>query len=136
LVAICARAQQTIAMLAADRGEIVERTLKHDGAGLLRSPAAAGRGRHRSDRIDGMVSAIDGRTWRHLPGRGSRQDTNGRDTPTKARPAGCALILELLTENRFQSIWMPPSELCDLRSLLLHCDQWVRMRARAKNALQ
>src|SRR4030095_4601796 len=47
-----------------------------------------------------------------------------------------ALILELLTENRFPSIWMPPSELCDLRALLLHRDQWFRMRARVKNALQ
>jgi transposase len=47
-----------------------------------------------------------------------------------------ALILELLTENRFPSIWMPPSELRDLRALLLHRDQWVRMRARVKNALQ
>jgi transposase len=47
-----------------------------------------------------------------------------------------ALLLELLTENRFPSIWMPSSELCDLRALLLHRDQWVRMRTRVKNALQ
>jgi transposase len=47
-----------------------------------------------------------------------------------------ALLLELLTEDRFPAIWMPPSELDDLRVLLLHRDQWVRMRARVKNALQ
>jgi transposase len=41
-----------------------------------------------------------------------------------------------LTEDRFPSIWMPSAELCDLRALLLHRDQWVRMRARVKNALQ
>src|SRR4030095_11137084 len=45
-----------------------------------------------------------------------------------------ALILELLTENRFPSIWMPPSELCDLRALLLQRDQWFRLRERVKNA--
>ena len=31
-----------------------------------------------------------------------------------------ALLLELLTENRFPAIWMPPSELRDLRALLRH----------------
>jgi transposase len=31
---------------------------------------------------------------------------------------------------------MPTAELCDLRALLRHRDQWVRMRARVKNALQ
>jgi transposase len=45
------------------------------------------------------------------------------------------LLLDLLTEDRFPSIWMPPAELCDLRALLRHRDQWVRMRARVKNAL-
>jgi transposase len=47
-----------------------------------------------------------------------------------------ALLLQLLTEDRFPSIWMPPSEFCELRELLRHRDQWVRMRARVKNALQ
>ena len=31
---------------------------------------------------------------------------------------------------------MPPSELCELRELVRHRDQWVRMRTRVKNALQ
>ena len=47
-----------------------------------------------------------------------------------------ALLLELLTDDRFPSIWMPSAELADLRALLLHRDQWVRMRTRVKNALQ
>jgi transposase len=46
------------------------------------------------------------------------------------------LLLDLLAEDRFPAIWMPPTELCDLRALLRHRDQWVRMRARVKNALQ
>jgi transposase len=46
------------------------------------------------------------------------------------------LLLDLLAEDRFPAIWMPPSELCDLRALLRHRDHWVRMRARVKNALQ
>jgi len=46
------------------------------------------------------------------------------------------LILKLLVENRFPSIWLPSKELLDLRGLLLHRHQWVRMRTRVQNALQ
>jgi transposase len=46
------------------------------------------------------------------------------------------LILKLLVENRFPAIWMPSPELRDLRALLLHRHQWVRMRTRIQNALQ
>jgi transposase len=38
------------------------------------------------------------------------------------------LLLDLLSEDRFPAIWMPPSDLCDLRALLRHRDQWVRLR--------
>jgi hypothetical protein len=47
-----------------------------------------------------------------------------------------ALLLELLTQDRFPSIWMPSTELGDLRALLLHRHQWVRIRTRVMNALQ
>jgi transposase len=46
------------------------------------------------------------------------------------------LLLQLLTEHRFPSIWMPSTELRDLRALLRHRHQWVRMRTRVMNALQ
>ena len=46
------------------------------------------------------------------------------------------LILRLLAENRFPAIWLPNKELLDLRALLLHRHQWVRMRTRIQNALQ
>lgn len=39
-------------------------------------------------------------------------------------------------ENRFPSIWLPSKELLDLRALLLHRHQWVRVRTRIQNALQ
>src|SRR5262249_59473805 len=47
-----------------------------------------------------------------------------------------ALLLDLLTTDRFPSIWMPSTELRDLRALLLHRQQWVRIRTRVMNALQ
>ncbi len=46
------------------------------------------------------------------------------------------LILTLLVENRFPAIWLPSKELQDLRALLRHRHQWVRMRTRVQNALQ
>ena len=46
------------------------------------------------------------------------------------------LILKLLVENRFPAIWLPSKELQDLRALLRHRHQWVRMRTRIQNALQ
>jgi transposase len=46
-----------------------------------------------------------------------------------------ALLLQLLAEDRFPAIWMPSIELRDLRALLLHRHQWVRMRTRVQNAL-
>ena len=46
-----------------------------------------------------------------------------------------ALLLRLLAEGRFPAIWMPSTEYRDLRSLLLHRHQWVRMRTRVQNAL-
>jgi transposase len=45
------------------------------------------------------------------------------------------LLLDLLRHDRFPSIWMPSAELRDLRALLLHRDQWVRLRTRVRNAL-
>ena len=47
-----------------------------------------------------------------------------------------ALLLELLAEHRFPSIWMPSTELRNLRALLRHRDEWVRIRTRVRNALQ
>src|SRR6201988_1842384 len=47
-----------------------------------------------------------------------------------------ALVLQLLVENRFPSIWMPSREQRDVRSLILYRRQWVRIRTRVQNALQ
>jgi transposase len=46
------------------------------------------------------------------------------------------LVLKLLSENRFPTIWMPSTEQRDLRTLLRHRHQWVRMRTRVQHTLQ
>ena len=45
-------------------------------------------------------------------------------------------IRTLLVEGRFPRIWVPSSEIRDLRQLLLHRYKLVTLRARVKNELQ
>jgi hypothetical protein len=47
-----------------------------------------------------------------------------------------ALLLELLVEDRFAAIWIPSTELRDLRALLRDRDEWVRIRPRVRNTPQ
>jgi len=42
-------------------------------------------------------------------------------------------ILKLLAEERFPAIWLPSKELQDLRALLRHRHQWVRMPTRVQS---
>lgn len=57
-----------------------------------------------------------------------------RQQKTDKRDA--AHILKLLVEGRFPRIWLPSSEVRDLRQLLLHRYKLVMIRARVKNELQ
>ena len=57
-----------------------------------------------------------------------------RQQKTDKRDA--AHIMKLLVEGRFPRIWMPSSEVRDLRQLLLHRHKLVIIRTRVKNELQ
>ena len=57
-----------------------------------------------------------------------------RQQKTDKRDA--AHIMKLLVEGRFPRIWMPSSEVRDLRQLLLHRHKLVIMRTQVKNELQ
>ena len=46
------------------------------------------------------------------------------------------LLLSLLVEERFPTIWLPTKERLDLRALLRHRQQWVCLRVKIQNALQ
>src|ERR1700730_1653794 len=131
-------AQQSIAMLDDDTGEVVERTLKHEGDQVrefyaaLPAPVVVG--------IEATGSmgwflrlmeelAIECRVGHPTTIRKAetrRQKHDRRDA---------ALLLRLLVEGGFPAIWMPSTEYRDLRSLLLHRHQWVGMRTRVQNAL-
>jgi transposase len=131
--------QQTIAMLDRETGEIVERTLKHDGQTVrefyaaLPAPVVVGieatgsMGWFLSLMAELGITCHVGHPAKIRKAETRRQKHDRRDA---------ALLLDLLTENRFPSIWMPSTELRDLRALLLHRHQWVRIRTRVMNALQ
>lgn len=130
--------QQSIAMLDRDTGAVIEKTLKHEGEAVrefyasIPPPVIVG--------IEATGSmgwflrlmeelAIECRVGHPVAIRKAesrRQKHDRRDA---------ALLLQLLAEDRFPTIWMPSTELRDLRALLLHRHQWVRMRTRVQNAL-
>ena len=108
--------QQTIAMLDCESGEIVESTLTHEGTTVrdfyasLPAPITVG------------IEATGSMGWflqliKELGVRCSVGDpAKVRKVETRRQThdrRDAALLLELLTENRFPSIWMPPSELRD-----------------------
>src|SRR5713101_2108102 len=131
--------QQTIAMLDTETGELVEKTLKHE-----------------AEKVREFYSALPGPVRVGIEATGSMQwfltlmEELKIDCqvghPAKVRAAeprkqkhdrrDADLLLKLLAEDRFPSIWMPSKELRDLRALLRHRHQWVRIRTRVQNALQ
>ena len=130
--------QQTIAMLDTDTGELEEKTLGHEG-----------------ETVREFYSALSGPILVGIEATGSMQwflelmEELGIECrvghPAKIRKAetrkqkhdrrDARLLLTLLAEHRFPTIWMPSSEQRDLRTLL-HRHQWVRLRSRVQNTLQ
>src|ERR1700745_2188952 len=131
--------QQTVAMLNVETGEVVEKTLQHEG-----------------ESVREFYSTLPGPTRVGIEATGSMQwflelmEELGIDCqvghPAKIRAAeprkqkhdrrDARLLLTLLAENRFPTIWMPSSEQRDLRTLLRHRHQWVRLRSRVQHTLQ
>ena len=131
--------QQSIARLDTDTGELSEKTLKHEAEAVrefyssLPKPVRVG------------IEATGTMPW-FL----ELMEELGIDCqvghPAKIRAAeprkqkhdraDAALVRKLLAEDRFPSIWMPSGEQRDVRALLLHRHQWVRLRTRLQNALQ
>src|SRR5712675_2621099 len=127
--------QQTIAMLDSDTGELEEKTLERQG-----------------ETVREFYSALPGPILVGIEATGSMQwflemmEELGIKCrvghPAKIRRAetrkqkhdrrDARLLLTLLAENRFPTIWMPSSEQRDLRTLLRHRHQWVRLRSRVQ----
>src|SRR6202140_4784459 len=131
-------AKQTIAMLDRDTGEIVEKTLNHDGATVREFytsiPAPAVVGIEATGSMGWFLRLMEelGITCRVGHPAAIRKAETRRQ---KHDRRDAHLLLTLLAEDRFPAIWMPATELRDLRALPLHRHQWVRMRTRVQNAL-
>jgi Transposase len=130
--------QQSIAMLDRDTGVVVETTLTHEG-GAVREfyasiPPPVVVGIEATGSMGWFLRLMEelalacrvGHPTAIRKAETRRQKHDRRDA---------ALLLQLLAEDRFPAIWMPSTEYRDLRSLLLHRHQWVRMRTRVQNAL-
>ena len=132
-------AQQTIAMLDCDTGEVVERTLMHDGETVrefYRSiPGPAVVGIEATGSMGWFLRLLEevGVTCRVGHPAAVRKAETRRQ---KHDRRDADLLLKLLAEDRFPAIWMPSTEQRDLRALLLHRHQWVRMRTRVQHAVQ
>jgi transposase len=131
--------QQMLAILDTESGEVVNKTLMHAG-----------------DEVRKFYSALTGPVQVGIEATGSMhwflrlmeelKVDYQVGHPAKIRAAeprkqkhdrrDAELILKLLEEHRFPSIWLPSPELRDMRALLLHRHQWVRIRTRVQNALQ
>jgi transposase len=131
--------QQTIAMLDRDSGEVVEKTLKHEGEAVREFyasiPAPVVVGIEATGSMGWFLRLMEelkitccvGHPATIRKAETRRQKHDRRDA---------SLLLTLLVDDRFPTIWMPSTELRDLRALLLHRHQWVRMRTRVQNGLQ
>jgi len=131
--------QQAVAMLDTETGEVVSMTLKHEGNNVREFYSSLPRpvrvGIEATGSMQWFVNLMEELGTECLVGHPAEiRAAEPRKQKHDRRDAD--LILKLLVENRFPAIWLPSKELQDLRSLLRHRHQWVRMRTRIQNALQ
>jgi transposase len=131
--------QQTLAMLDTETGEIVRMTLTHEGNHVRKFYSTLPRpvrvGIEATGSMQWFVNLMEKLGIECQVGNPARiRAADPRKQKHDRRDAD--LILTLLVENRFPAIWLPSRELQDLRALLRHRHQWVRMRTRVQNALQ
>ena len=126
-------------MLDTDTGELVEKTLEHDGEEVREFYSALPRqvlvGIEATGSMHWFLKLMEELGIECLVGHPQKiRKAETRKQKHDRRDA--RLLLKLLAENRFPTIWMPSNEQRDLRTLLRHRHQWVRMRTRVQNTLQ
>jgi transposase len=131
--------QQSLAMLNTETGEVIERTLKHDNEELRKFYDAVPRpvrvGIEATGSMYWFLQLMEEQGIECLVG----HPTEIRKAETRKQKhdrRDALLLLKLLVENRFPTIWVPSAEQRDLRTLLLHRHQLVRMKCMAQNGLQ
>ena len=131
--------QQTLAMLETTTGEVVNLTLMHEGNEVREFYAQLPRpvlvGIEATGSMHWFVNLME---ELGIECRVGHPATIRAAEPRKQKHdrRDAELILTLLVEKRFPAIWLPTKELLDLRALVLHRHQWVRIRTRIQNTLQ
>src|SRR6202140_1160402 len=131
--------QQTVAMLDTTTGEVVKRTLTHEGNNVREFYSTLPRqvrvGIEATGSMQWFVNLMEELGIECLVGHPAEiRAAEPRKQKHDRRDAD--LLLSLLVEERFPAIWLPTKELLDIRALLRHRHQWVRIRTRIQNALQ
>jgi transposase len=131
--------QQTLAMLDTTTGEVEKTTLKHEGNKVREFYSTLPRpvrvGIEATGSMQWFVNLMEELEIECLVGHPAEiRAAEPRKQKHDRRDAD--LLLSLLVEERFPAIWLPTKELLDLRALLRHRHQWVRIRTRIQNALQ
>src|SRR2546428_10913339 len=131
--------QQTIAMLDRETGELVEKTLKHEGEAVREFYSALPHpvlvGIEATGSMHGFLELMEELGIDRQVGRPAEiRAAEPRKQKHDRRDA--SLLLKLQVENRFPSIWGPSTELRDLRALLRPRHQWGRIRKRGQKPLQ
>jgi len=131
--------QQTLAMLDTATGEIEKTTLKHE-ENIVREfysklPRPVRVGIEATGSMQWFLNLMEELGIECLVGHPAEiRAAEPRKQKHDRRDAD--LLLSLLVEERFPSIWLPTKELLDIRALLRHRHQWVGLRVKIQNALQ
>lgn len=131
--------QQTLAMLESETGEVQECVLQHEGDEVRRFyaglPGPVRVGIEATGSMQWFLELMEELGVECLVGHPAKiRAHEPRKQKNDRRDA--LLLMNLLAEDRFPTIWMPSVEQRDVRALLRHRHQWVRMRVRIQNALQ
>ena len=130
---------QQIAMADTQTGELVSKSLAHEGEGVrefyagLPGPARVGiEASGQSQWFERLLGTLGHQLW--IGDAAKIRAAADRKQKTDQRDA--QLLLDLLLQGRFPRIWVPTPEERDARQLLLHRHKLVRMRTQVKNQLQ
>src|ERR1700687_2233491 len=131
--------QQAVAMLDTKTGELMEMTLTHEGNNVRefysRLPRPVRVGIEATGSMQWFVNLMEELGIECLVGHPAEiRAAEPRKQKHDRRDAD--LLLSLLVEERFPSIWLPTKELLDIGALLRHRHQWVGLRVKIQNALQ
>jgi transposase len=131
--------QQTISMVEIETGEVTQKTLVHEGEAVREFYAALPKpvlvGLEATGSMFWFLRLLEELGIQYRVGHPAAiRKAETRKQKHDQRDA--QLIRQLLVEKRFPQIWLPTAEQRDLRTLLQHRHQLVRMRVMTQNGLQ